>query len=82
MPKIIILHGLKPLKKFLVVGGGGWLVVGNTANIVFCFGPRLGLKTEVWAQAEQKQIFFKLRFKFNENILLCISFMQLRLYFF
>ena len=23
-------------------------------NIVFCFGPRLGQKTEVWAQAEQK----------------------------
>ena len=28
-------------------------MVGNTVNIVFCFGPRLGLKTEVWAQAEQ-----------------------------
>ena len=27
--------------------------MGNTANIVFCFGPRLELKTEVWAQAEQ-----------------------------
>ena len=31
---------------------GGW-VVDTTVNIVFCFGPRLGLKTEVLAQAEQ-----------------------------
>ena len=81
MSNISLLLGKEPFKKFVVVGGGGWWV-GNTANIMFCFGPRLGLKTEVWAQAEQKQIFFKLRFKFNENILLCISFMQLRLYFF
>ena len=29
------------------------MVVDNTVNIGFCFGPRLGLKTEVWAQAEQ-----------------------------
>ena len=36
---------LEPFKKFSV---GGW-VVGNTVNIVFYFGPRLGLKTEVLA---------------------------------
>ena len=29
------------------------MVVDKTVNIVFCFGPRLGLWTEVWAQAEQ-----------------------------
>ena len=36
-----------------------WWWVGNTVNIVFCFGPRLGLKTEVWAQAEQKDSHYK-----------------------
>ena len=35
---------LETSKKF-VVGGGGWWV-DKTVNIVFCFGPRLGLKTE------------------------------------
>ena len=44
---------LEPFKKFSVGGwvGGGW--VANTVNIVFCFGPRLGPKTGVLAQAEQ-----------------------------
>ena len=28
-------------------------IYSHTVNIVFCFGPRLRLKTEVWAQAEQ-----------------------------
>ena len=43
---------LEPFKKFSV--GGWWWWVGNTVNIVFCFGPRLGPKTGVLAQAEQK----------------------------
>ena len=42
---------LEPLKKFTVVVVV--VVVDTTVNIVFSFGPRLGLKTEVWAQAEQ-----------------------------
>ena len=46
MPNISLLLGLEPFKKFSVVGGGGW-VVDTTVNIVFCFGPRLVLKTEV-----------------------------------
>ena len=47
MPNISLLLGLEPFKKFSVGGGGGWVVVDTTVNIVFCFGPRLGLKTEV-----------------------------------
>ena len=35
------------------------VVVDTTVNIVFCFGPRLGLKTEVWAQAEQYRPYMK-----------------------
>ena len=43
------------LRTFKKVFGGRSTayMVGNTVNIVFCFGPRLRLKTEVWAQAEQ-----------------------------
>ena len=44
MPNISLPLGLEPFKKFSV--GGGW-VVDTTVNIVFCFGPRLGQKTEV-----------------------------------
>ena len=47
MPNISLLLGLEPFKKFSVGGGGWWVVVDTTVNIVFCFGPRLGLKTEV-----------------------------------
>ena len=49
IPNLSPLVCLEPFKKFSV---GGWVVVDTTVNIVFCFGPRLGLKTEVWAQAE------------------------------
>ena len=43
------------LKTFKKVFGGRSTayMVGNTVNIVLCFGPRLRLKTEVLAQAEQ-----------------------------
>ena len=54
---------LEPFKKFSV-GGWWWWWVGNTVNIVFCFGPRLGLKTEVSAQAEQ---FLLHKAKFKEK---------------
>ena len=49
IPNLSPLVCIEPFEKFSV---GGW--VDNTVNIVFCFGPRLGLKTEVLAQAEQK----------------------------
>ena len=42
MPNICLLLGLEAFKKFSV--GGGWWV-DTTVNIVFCSGPRLGLKT-------------------------------------
>ena len=48
IPNLSPLVCIEPFEKFSV---GGW--VDNTVNIVFCFGPRLGLKTEVLAQAEQ-----------------------------
>ena len=48
MPNISLLLGLEPFKMFLVVSGVVVVVVvGNTVDIVFYFGPRLGLKTEV-----------------------------------
>ena len=51
IPNLSLLVCLEPLKKFAV---GEWVVVlDTTVNIVFCFGPRPGLKTEVLAQAEQ-----------------------------
>ena len=43
MPNISLLLGVESFKKFLV---GGWWV-DTTVNIVVCFGPRFGPKTEV-----------------------------------
>ena len=37
----------------------------NTVNIVFCFGPKLGLKTKVLAQAEQYDLFNSIEVKQN-----------------
>ena len=51
IPNLSPLVCIEPFEKFSV---GGW--VDNTVNIVFCFGPRLGLKTEVLAQAEQNWV--------------------------
>ena len=45
VPNISLLLGLEPFKKFLVVVVGGW--VAHSLNIVFCFGQRLLLKSEV-----------------------------------
>ena len=42
MLNISLLLGLQPFQKFSV---GRW-VGGTTVNIVFCFRPRLGLKTK------------------------------------